>query len=147
MHPVPEKLPMKLLSTTLAMTTASFTALTLFVGYLAPSALDIATRAHAASTARLGDLSRFRSLVGEVATAVNKGDMVAAKQHTTNLESAWDAAEAGIKPRSAADWHLVDKALDTLYKAIRADRPDPGTSKQALASVIASMDTAQGRVR
>jgi hypothetical protein len=136
---------MKFFKSTLAMTSATFTALTLFVGYVAPSTLGIEGMVQAASASKLGDLSRFRNLAADITALVNKGDMAAAKKRTTDLESAWDGAEAGIKPRSAADWHLVDKSLDKLYSAIRADKPDVVACKQALSDVLSTMDKAGGK--
>ena len=32
--------------------------------------------------------------------------------HLPDIEIAWDGAEAGLKPRAASDWHVVDKAFD-----------------------------------
>lgn len=127
------------------MTASSFVAITLFIGYVAPSTLGLNGLVHAATASKLGDLSRFKGLVMDVTTAINKGDLVAARQRTTDLESAWDSAEAGIKPRSAADWHLIDKALDKLYAAVRQDKPDVMLCKQALADVLSIMRTTEGK--
>ena len=132
---------------TRSLTRATFVALTLTTGFVAASSVGLISVAQAAAPSKLGNLAPFRAIVVDVVTLVNKGDMGAAKKRVTDLESAWDAAEAGIKPRAASDWHLVDKALNHAYDAVRQDKPSPEACKQALADVLATMDKLDGKTR
>ena len=99
----------------------------------------------ATAASKLGDLGKFRKIAEDTRTLVDQGKLSEAKTRIKDLETLWDETEPSLKPRAAADWHVVDKAIDRSLDALRASAPDAKDCKKSLTDLLATMDRMNGK--
>ena len=116
----------------------------LFIGssslgyYLRSGQLRAQAAASVSASAPLGDLSRFRRIADDMLRAVSGGDAAGERTGADDLESAWDDAQALLRPMSPKKWTRMDNAIDdVLHKARTGD----SATAAALSALVHVMDT------
>lgn len=111
---------------------------------LAASGCGKATKVHQAKDySELGDLSEYRKIAEDTLAIVEKNDLPAAKTRIKDLETAWDKAEATMKPKNEAAWTSVDKSIDHALAALRNGKPDQTECSNSLKALIVKLSKAE----
>jgi uncharacterized membrane-anchored protein len=120
-------------------------ALLLVVGgsgyYVRRSQLRNEAAASVSPTAPLGDLSAFRKIAEDMLSLVRAGDMSGAKSRADDLETAWDNAQARLRPMNPDKWTLMDNAIDDVLKKVRSTQTNGAESSASLEKFITVIDT------
>jgi hypothetical protein len=124
---------MKQIILALLLTAAPVAAFTGFHFYVLPH------QAVAAEAKSLGDLSPLSTIVTDVTAIVAKGDFAKAQSRITDFETAWDDAEATMRPLNPDAWGVVDEAADHALKSLRKGTPDAAKITAALADLSAKL--------
>ncbi|WP_250292236.1 hypothetical protein [Frankia sp. CiP1_Cm_nod1] len=113
--------------------------------FLRKSALESGTPGLASSagqttqTSPLGDLSKFRTITQDTLDRLNAGQQSSATSRISDLETAWDDAEARLKPKDKSAWSAIDDKIDTALRALRSTNPDMNHERTALTELLAGL--------
>lgn len=105
----------------------------------APSSPGASPATNAVPVSPLGDLSQFRGITQDTLGLVNSGEQAGATSRITDLETAWDNAQARLKAKDKSTWTEIDGKIDTVLTELRASRPDPAREKAALTDLLSSL--------
>ena len=87
----------------------------------------------------LGDMTAFITISQDTLDLLDAGRQPDATTRITDLESAWDNAQATLKRRNADEWHAVDDKIDNVLRELRSTSPNPTTEKAALQALLTRM--------
>jgi hypothetical protein len=99
-----------------------------------------ATSNAVAAETGLGDLSNFKTIIGDVQALVEKGDLPGASKRMTDWETSWDAAETAIRPLNQTQWGNIDQASDAALSAVRSKKADQASAKTAVDALMAELN-------
>lgn len=114
-------------------------------GYTMVSPPSVAQLSQAQVVTVFGDMTPFASITTDVQAIASTGDLSAAENRITDLETVWDEAQASLRPVNPAYWGNVDGAIDDALRALRANTPDPANVDTTLAALqVALADPSLG---
>ena len=87
----------------------------------------------------VGDMTTFTTSTQDTLDKLTAGQQAAATTRITDLESAWDIAEATRKRRDDTTWHAVEDQIDQALRELRSTSPNPDTEKAALLELRTTM--------
>jgi hypothetical protein len=103
------------------------------------SAYMMATAPTAITQPSLGDMAPMQAIVADVQTIAATGDLAAAATRITDFETAWDDAQATMRPLNPAAWGAVDGAADAALSALRKASPAADQVTETLAALSATL--------
>lgn len=94
------------------------------------------------------ETAEFKVMIKATIQLFDGGKNTEAIAQLTDLETAWDAREAALKPRAPATWLLLDRTLDEGIMALRSSsKTDIPKGKAALEDLLRKMDQATRPVK
>ena len=109
------------------------------------TAFQVAFVGSAQADASLGDLSPMKAIIADVQKIAATGDFAGASTRITDWETAWDNAEAGMRPLNPDAWGKIDAASDAALKSLRKGTPSAATVTPALAALLAALNNPTGK--
>jgi uncharacterized membrane-anchored protein len=85
------------------------------------------------------EISKFRTIAQDTLAKVQAGDQTGATARIKDLETAWDDDEATLRPMDRTAWKTIDGQIDDALYAARARKPNPATEKQALTTLLTTL--------
>jgi uncharacterized membrane-anchored protein len=85
------------------------------------------------------EIAKFRTIAQDTLAKVQAGDQTGATARIKDLETAWDDDEATLRPMDGNAWKTIDGQIDDALYAARARRPNPATQKQALTTLLTTL--------
>lgn len=96
---------------------------------------------HEQKSLPIGDLASFIKIAEDTLGLVQANDLMGAKVRIKDLETAWDNAEAKLRPMSPNDWTSVDASIDRVLSKLRASKPDVNACTSALKAFIVKAES------
>jgi len=93
----------------------------------------------AVATSQLGDMSAFIVITQDTLDLLTAGEQADATTRITDLESAWDNAQATLKRRNPDEWTAVDDKIDAVLRELRSTTPNAATETAALQALLSQM--------
>ena len=109
------------------------------------TAFQVAFVGSAQADASLGDLSPMKAIIADVQKIAATGDFAGASTRITDWETAWDNAQAGMRPLNPDAWGKIDEASDAALKSLRKGTPSAATVTPALAALLAALNNPTGK--
>lgn len=85
------------------------------------------------------DLSRFRTIAQDTLGLVQAGEQDQAASRVTDLETAWDDAQARLQPADCRAWVAIDQQINPVRQAVRSSSADPSREQQTLHRLLATL--------
>ena len=85
------------------------------------------------------DVTQLRTISQDTLDLITGGDQSAATTRISDLEKAWDDAQAHLEPLDETAWTFLDSEIDAALTAVRASNPDTAEEQQALTVLVVSL--------
>jgi len=85
------------------------------------------------------DVQTFHTIALDTLTLIKGDDQAGASSRITDLETAWDDAEARLSSSDCVVWTYVDGQIDDALTVVRDSTPDPQAETDALSALASTL--------